>query len=218
MAGRIIGYTVLGVLALILLILLVPVGLSAVYDGKWDVSVRVFGIPFSLTKPKPPKKSGQAPKKETAPSLKPSALSELVKRVSDDIKQNGIEAIKRYIRTVRLLCEERVFTRLLRTVTADKFKLALFITAADASQTALGVGEVCAVLYPAVTTLQNFMKIRKRQVTVTPDFLADTVRFETDIVVHTVPLCFLWALGRAVRIYRKHPFLPKTGEESNNGK
>ncbi|MBQ9964717.1 MAG: hypothetical protein IJP14_06315 [Clostridia bacterium] len=205
----IIGYGVLCLIALLLVILLIPVFVRVTYQEDLHVCVRFIGIAVYRY---PSDKPSKAAKSE---SDKPNAaLSDLSERLKRD-------SVGETVRLCKQLADLAVSTvrRLLRTVTVDKLYLAMFIAGSDAAQTAQKTGQVCAVLYPAVTAAQQtVLRIKRREITVTPDFLAENGRVTADITAHVIPLfavCIaLWTLTRYGAITKRNKEVPCHGKQS----
>ena len=111
--------------------------------------------------------------------------------------------------------------RVLSSFTIDNLKLQLYVASVDASTTAQMVGRICAVLYPALATIQSAVKIRRREVTVTPDFLAEKSTVSADMKLHVIPYRLLWAVIRVwpdFHAWRKTYFVIHSKEEQKDGK
>ncbi len=192
----IIGYSLLGLLGLLILLLVLPVFVRVQYREELTVCVRVFGIPIyryssSDEKPKKPKKSKKkstAKQKKKSEKKKDGFFAELAK----DLKTEGISAVVGTIKAIAGLTVGAV-KRVLRAVVVDRLQLQLFIASEDAAATAINTGRVCAVLYPPLTALQSVLRIRRREVTVTPDYLAEKGRVVADVRFHAIPIRILWA-------------------------
>ena len=200
---EIVGYSIVGIL-LLLLLLLVPVYARGIFDGEFRVCVRVWGIPVY-----------RYSSKEKAPSSartdKPSPLG----TVADGLKRDGVGATITYIKELTRVAVGTV-RRLIAAVTVDKLCLQLYVTGSDAAQTAENTGRVCAFLYPTVTTLQQtVLRIKKREITVTPDFLGEQGRVSADITAHVIPLRILAVVVWSAVRYRKiQKEVPQNGKQS----
>lgn len=219
----IIGYSLLGLLGLLILLLILPVFVRVRYQDELTVCVRVLGIPvyrYSSSEEKPDKpeklkkkkKAKDKPKKEKE---KHGFFADLAK----DLKNEGAAAVIRTVKAVVKLATGAL-KRVLKAVTVDRLQLQLFIASEDAAATAINTGRVCAVLYPALSALQCGMRMRHRAVMVTPDYLAEKGRVIADVRLHVIPIRALWAalwtvlkLGTVMDTMTK-----KTKEEHEDGK
>ncbi len=208
----ILGYALLGILALLVLVLVVPVGVRAVYDDTLRVTVRVFGLPLITLKPtdRPEK-----PEKEDKPAEKKAGPLD---RLSRSLQEDGVGETVRLVQALARIAGTAV-RRVLAAITVDRLRLQLTVASADASVTAQLHGRVCAVLFPALTTVQAVLRIRHREVTVTPDFLAQNGSARAFITAHAIPIRLLWAAFIAWLAYRKlqKTHFVKSKEEQNNG-
>lgn len=205
----ILGYVLLGIAALLVLVLVVPVGVRVIYDDTLRVTVRVFGLPLiTFTPSKRPK----AP--ETAD--KPNAKKEgPLARLSRSLKEDGVGETVRLVQALARIATTTV-RRVLSAITVDRLRLQLTVASADASTTAQLHGRVCAVLFPAVTTIQAVLTIRHREVTVTPDFLAHNGSVRAFVTAHAMPVRLLWTAWVGYRNVQKTRFVISK-EEQNNG-
>lgn len=189
-------YSLLGLLALLVAVLSVPVYGRVTYDGEFKVCIRVLGIPFTLMprpEPKeetPPAKSTSAKKKE--PAKKPSKLKEL----AELMKQDDLGGTLHFIGEVAKLAGKTV-GRLLRSITVNRLDLQMRIATDDVATTAQRYGQVCGVLYPALALIERWVRIRRRHLRVEPNFLVEesAVRFDIRLQVS------LWRLlGAAIAL------------------
>ncbi len=216
----VIGYILLSLLGLLLFLLIVPVFARLQYREELTVRVRVFGIPayrYSSAK-----KSAELKRKADKPADKPKKeknplLDDLAKRLKTESVGAAVEELRALARIVGGAAR-RVF----KAVTVDGLQLRLVIASEDASATAQNVGRVCAVLYPSLTAIQSVIRIRRREVTVTPDYLAEQGSVTADVLLHVVPIRLVWAALCALVSYMilqsRKSALVKTREELENGK
>lgn len=196
----------LAIPAALLLLLCLPVFVTVRGTQELRVRVWVLGIPLTvLDSSRPEKPSKQTKKPSVKPSKKkkeqkkPSFLQELRQKW----KHEGASATIEYVGELLRLITGTV-RRFLRIVSADKLCVNLFVAADDAAETALRVGKLCSVVYPAADLL-NFLlcRVRRRKVTVTPDFLATKTRVDLQITLHVIPLRVIGVLfGTVWRFFR----------------
>ncbi len=201
-AGRIVLYSVLGLLALalllLLLLLLVPVSVCISGDSPWRVRVRVLGIPLTLVpaKDKPArtkKRSNKKAKTDQSPPKKPSKAAQIKEELRAAFRQDGVAATARYLQRLAELAGQAA-GKMLRAITVDRLRLRLLVVVQeDAAETALLYGRLSGVVYPAVAVLERFMRIRRRDVRVEPGFLQTCGRVTADVRLHAVPVRLLWA-------------------------
>ena len=189
---EIIGFCVLGILLLLLALLIAPVYARLTFRDELRLCIRVWGIPIFRYS------SDEEAAKTADEQTKPSKLHSTAER----LKTDGVRTTLHLVRKLTALAAGAV-RRLLAAVTVDELCLQLYITGSDAAVTAENTGKVCAVLYPAVTTLQQtVLRIRKRAITVTPDFLAEEGRVSADVTAHAIPLRIVMIAIRLASRYR----------------
>lgn len=205
-AVKVVLFSLLGLVGLVILLLAIPVYVSVTGHGDWRVRVRILGIPVTLfprkSKPQQAKKSKpkSASKKDAAG--KPSRADRLTAELREAFRRDGVAATAAYLKRLAALAGQTA-GRMLRAVTVDRLHLRLVIAAEDPADTALQYGRLCAVVYPSVAVLEKAMRIRRRDVRVEPGFLQIAGQVQADIRLHTVPLRLLWALLIFVIRYTK---------------
>ncbi len=167
-------YILLGLAALLLVLLLVPVWVRLTYDGALRVRLWVLGVPVTVY-PRERTASESAKPKEKA-AEKPSKLQEL----ADLLRQDDIEGTLSFLQEAARLIG-RAARRVLRAVTVDRLWLQMRIATGEADTTAQRYGQVCAVLYPTLEWMGRLLRIRRRDLRVEPNFLMDTCALRVDI-------------------------------------
>lgn len=206
---EIIGYGVLTMLFLLLALLVVPVYARITFSDALRLCLHVWGIPVFRYSSEDDTAQPASPAVE---KTKPSPF----RVIADRLKADGVGATLKLMRELMRLAAGTA-RRLIAAITVDKLCLQLYIAGSDAAQTAENTGKVCAVLYPAVTTLQQtVLDIKKREITVTPDFLAEEGRAVADITAHVVPLRVLII---AIGLFFRYLIITKRNKEvSRHGK
>ncbi len=218
----IIGYSLLGLLGLLLLLLIAPVLVRVRYREELTVCVRVLGIPvyryFSNEEPKQKKPKKRKDKPAGKPKKKKEKKDGFLVDLSKQLKTEGVGAV---VATVKALAGLAVgaLRRVMKATTVDRLQLQLFVASEDAAKTAQTTGAVCAVLYPSLTALQSVLRIRHRAVTVTPDYLAEKGRVVADVRLHVIPIRMIWAaLWTVLKMGAVFDKTKKPKEEQGNGK
>lgn len=208
----ILGYVLLGIAALMVLVLVIPVGVRVVYEDTLRVTVVVFGLPLITITPTDRPEAAETADKPDGKKAAP------LEQLTRSLKEDGVGETVRLIRELARIAGTAL-RRVLAAITVDRLRLQLTVASTDASATAQLHGRVCAVLFPALTTVQAVLRIRHREVTVTPDFLAQNGSVRAFVTAHAVPVRLLWAALTAWIAYRKlqknHTVKPK--EEQDNG-
>lgn len=194
-------YILLGVLGLLLLILLLllflPVYARIRYDGELRVKLWVLGIPITLL-PAAPKRESPAKEKPVS-KKKPSKSKELKKELTASFRRDGVGATLQFLKQLAAIAVKAV-GRMLRGVKVDDLHLELMVAGSDPATTAVRYGKVCSVLYPALSAAEQVITVRRRQLRVEPNFLAENSGIYVDIRLHVwvfrVVGAGLWLLCR----------------------
>ena len=146
-------FVLLGLIAVMVLVLFVPVYGRIRYDGEWRVSLRVWGIPIPLLPAAEEERETPAAVKKKQ-KKKSSSKKEELKQL---FREDGLEGTLRLFGRLAVLAGKTA-GRLLRAVTVDKLELELLVAAEDAADTAVRYGQVCGVLYPALAAISGPVK------------------------------------------------------------
>ncbi len=201
-------YGLLGLFLLLLIVLLIPAFLQLDFSEELTFCVRILGIPvFRFSSDKPTKTKEQTVPKTATENEEQS----LWKTVAQTLKSDGVTATVQYVQKGASLVTGAV-RKVFRIITMDKLIIKLTVASEDAAHTAQDTGKICAILYPAITTLQSVLKIKRREVTVTPDFLAEKGRVEIHVLAHAMPLRLLWV---GFGLFRQYSAWQKTIKKEN---
>ncbi len=210
-----VGYSFVGLLLLLLILLLIPAKIELHFVKEFTLCIRWLGfriVHFSSTdetKKSDSEREEDKPKKES-----------LLQSVANTLKNDGVSATVHYLQQGAALAAGAA-CRLLAAVTVDVFVVKLIVASSDAAATAQNTGKVCALLYPAVTALQNVVNIRRREVTVTPDFLAEKGQAEVFVKAYALPiriLCVGLSILRQYSVWRRSIKNNRNEEEVGYGK
>ncbi len=203
--AQIVGYVLLGVLALIVLVPAFPVFVRLTFKEELAVTVYVLGIPvfrFSSANSKPKEEKPRPEKAKPPAQDKPENPNNPLPRLAQQLKTDGVGTVLHTVGELARIAGG-AFRRVLRAITVDKLALHLTVAGKDAADTAQTTGKICAVLYPGLSVLQYALRIRNREVTVTPDFLAEKGTARADATAHVVPYRLVWAALWAFLAYRR---------------
>ena len=189
-------YSLLGVFAALIGALSVPVYGRITYDGVLSVRMWVLGIPFTILPQEKTEKKKRPAKKSAAKEKKPSAFQEL----AGLLKQDDIGGTLHFLGGVAALASKTI-GRLLRSITVSQLDLQMRIATDDVSVTAQRYGQVCSVLYPSLAIIEQWVRVRRRNLRVEPNFLMETSAARFDIRLHVslwrligAALALLWGL------------------------
>lgn len=211
--------TVLAIILLIFLVLfllsLFRVKLTAKYEDKPIVIIKVFFLKFKFPSEKKAKKKKPKKKKSSPKKKKTDKKQEKDKKQSKNpIKQlwdkKGLTGFLDILKEL-LALSKGVLKGFFNRLVIHNFDVKITVCGEDASDTALGYGTACAVVYPLMGRLYNALNIEDYTVDVQCDFSEDSkttvyaYAFGTIRIIHIVIIA-LKALFRALKTYFKMKF------------
>lgn len=192
------------ILLTLLLLLLLPIGARFRFDGESRLTVRYAGIPvwrFSSEKAaKKAKKRAKAPPSGTEKKPKKAKKSRALSELTAQLKEQGASAVVAFVKELARLLTTTA-KRLLRTLHFGRCTVRVAVATPDAAETALRYGKLCGVLYPAQATVTHFLRIRRLDFAMKPDFLREKDEVQADIRLWALPLSLLWAAVRTLFAY-----------------
>lgn len=180
------------VLGVFLLILVLPVSARVAFHGELRIQVRVLAIPFTVYPRKEKKKREARKAGRKRPAPKKTKKKDGLSSVGAMLKEDGVGATARYLSEMAALVKTAA-VRVLRAITVRELKLRLTVGGEDAAQTAIRHGALCGAVFPALAALEGSMRVRRREVQVTPDFVYGESRANLDLRVSAMPLRLLCA-------------------------
>ena len=187
LALKIIGFVLLGLLALVAILLLVPVRLHVRYREEMATTLWVLFVPIRLLPKKEKPKAEETPdkpkpkKKAKADDDKQKKKDVLdLKQHAKELKENGVAAAVEWLKEIAgyLLTAT---DRLLKAITVTKLFARVDIAGEDAAQTALTYGKICGAVYPALGVVESKLKVKKQDVQIAPAFCAEKTQFAFDV-------------------------------------
>ncbi len=172
-------YIILGIIAFFVIILSIPLHLSLAYDDKIRLSVRYLFLKFELlpAKPKAKKeKSENVEQKEEKPKpagnkeKKPNPLLEMVKANGYDGMMTVLSNLMRILKIYG--------GKLFKSVIFDELDLYISVGTGDSAATAIKYGQTCQKVYPIMGYICSNNLVRKYDINVEPDFLANDTEGE----------------------------------------
>ena len=192
-------WIILGIVALLGLLLLLPLQIVLRYDPEngFFYRVRLLFVPLVRSdrpeKVDRPEKKPAAPKKEQPEEQKKSAVSDLLAflglgeintkaRAKAAISERGLTAVLGDVLAA-------IKTLLVRTGKClgcgvfQRFFLTVTIGGDDAADAAISYGTACAAVYSLVTLLEQSMTVRRRRVAVTIDDAQESGSVSLDLAL-----------------------------------
>lgn len=171
----------IGIIAFFVLILSIPIKVSLSFDNKIHLSVKYLFIKLDILPagpkkekaPKPkkdPEPKPEKPKDETPKEKKPNPIVEMV-------KANGYDGMMLVIKNLgRVL---GIYGgKLFKSVVFDEIDVYISVGTGDAASTAIKYGETCQKVYPVLGFICSNNIVKKYDILVEPDFLANKTENE----------------------------------------
>ncbi len=179
-------YIILGIIFFFTSILSVPLHITVGYDDKIHLSIRYLFAKINLlpakAKPKKEKPKKEAatkeekPKTESPKEKKPNPLLEMV-------KANGYDGMMTVLSNLA-----RIFKiyggKLFKSVVFDEIYLYICVGTGDAAATAIKYGQICQKVYPIMGFLCSNNVVKKYDIDVDSDFLANKTEGEFFFDMH----------------------------------
>ena len=186
----------IGIILVIFLILLIPVGVRAQYDEDFLAELKIGFVTIRLYPPKPKKpKKKKEKKKKPAPEKKEEKKEEKEKKPSL-LKEKGIGWFVDLLRQVAALAAG-VMRDFFKHLVIRNMQVSITYSGSDAGDTAVKYGCLCLSVYPAVSILADVAKCRHYGVDIAPNFDEDAKSvYFADIQVQ---IRIIWVVGLVFR-------------------
>lgn len=173
---------VAGILAFLFITVSIPVRVTIGYDRQFHLSVKYLFIshkffptdPNKKKKEKKPKKEKEPkeekPEEEKPKEKKPNPIVEMV-------KANGYDGIVSVIENLgRIL--KKYGSNILKSIVFEEIDVSIAVGTGDAASTAIKYGQTCQQVFPVMGYICSNYLVRKYDVNVEPDFLANKTQGE----------------------------------------
>ena len=222
----------IGIILVIILILMIPVGVRAEYNEDILVELKIGFVTIKLYPPKPkkPKKEKKKKKKKKPAPEKEEEKKEEKEKKPSLLKEKGVGWFIDLIRQIAALAGG-VMKDFFRHLVIKNMQISITYAGSDANDTAVKYGCFCLSVYPAVSILADVTKCRHYGVDIAPNFTegaksvyyADVwVRIRVFWVVKLVfkygfkVICILWSLRRG-KTKELDEMIQKNNELNNKG-
>ena len=174
---------ILGIIGLIVLLLSIPIKVSLSFDNKIHLSVKYLFVKLDILPvgPKKPKKPAK-PKKEPKPEPEKKEEDEAPKEkkpnpILEMVKANGYDGMMLVIKNLgRVL--GMYGGKLFKSIVFDEIDVYISVGTGDAASTAIKYGETCQKVYPVLGFICSNNIVKKYDIMVEPDFLANKTENE----------------------------------------
>lgn len=209
-------WIILGILALLVLLLVLPLRIYLKYDADGGLRYRVKYLFLTLAdsevpeKPEQPvKKAAEAEKKRSGSGMAAKLLSFLgledVSSAANAKKALNEKGLAEMIRGV-FGAVKALFSRISRLMCHGEFRrfdLRIVVGDTDCANAAMSYGELCAAVYPLLAFLESKLKFRRRNVDLRCDFSAESTEAVFDGQLNYRPVYLLGFLLGLVGQYLK---------------
>ena len=213
-------YIVLGIILFFALILLIPIGFLAGFEGEVKAVLKIGFISIPIYPPKP--KKAKKPKQEKPKQEKPKEKKPKEKK-PNLIKEKGIGWLIDTIREAASLAAGAMKS-FFKHLIIKRLNISISYCGKDAEDTAVKYGTLCLAVYPAVSVLVKAAKCRQYGVDIAPNFReGEESKYAVDIYVY-IRVVWIAALAlrygfkalRLVLSLRRGKKKPQKEEEKNN--
>ena len=171
------------IIGFFVLVLSIPVHVSVGYDNKFRLSVRYLFIKLNILpagekKPKKNKPKKEKPSKKEEPEKKPEENKEKKPNpILEMVKANGHDGMMLVIQNLGKVMG--IYGgKLFRSVVFDEIVLHICVGTGDSAATAIKYGKTCQKVYPIFGFICSNNLVRRYDIDVHPDFLANKTESE----------------------------------------
>lgn len=163
-------YILLGVLLLIFLVLLIPVGIQVKMNGESKILATIGFVKIQLVPEKEKKKKSE--KKKTSKKKKQKKTEKAKKepeKKKSKFSEKGLSWIVDIIKKAAELAKS-VLKGFFKHIIVKKMYVSIRVAEEDAAKTAVSYGYYCSAIYPSVSILAQSTKCKHYGVDIMPDF------------------------------------------------
>ena len=191
-------YIIGGILLFILLILMIPISFHFKYEGEPRLFLRYLFIKIRLV---PPKEKDNKPHQQEKEEKKPQEKKP--KNEKSPLKvlyeKQGLDRLIDIAKESASIVKD-TSKGILRHTVIKRFKIDLVIVGDDAADTALKYGYACAGIYPAISIIDSNIKLKRKEIDITPGFNETEMKIIVESKVNIRPLFFLGtAISAAIK-------------------
>ncbi len=169
-------YIILGILLFIILLMLIPIGIKAGFEGELKAYLKIGFIPIRIYPPKPKKEKKKKPEDEKSEEEK--------EKKPGLIKEKGIMWLVDVIREAAQLATGALKS-FFRHLQIKRLNISISYHGEDAEDTAVKYGYFCLSVYPAVSILVKASNCKQYGVDISPNFNdGEESRYAIDIYAY----------------------------------
>lgn len=190
-------YILLGIIALILLILLIPVHLRASYVGSLKADVSYAFVKFTLyptAKKEKKKKEPDKPKEDEPPKEEKEEKPKQDNILKKFYRNQGVEGVIQLVRDAAECVKRLLHTLIIRHLIIHDLYVRMDICGRHAAECAEKYGLVCGMVFPPLAYICSTCHVRKYDISVQPDYLATFSSAEFYVNLSIRPLAVIGAV------------------------
>lgn len=186
-------WILLGLLAVVFLLLLVPVHADVRYREKLELDVRYLFLRRTLlpAPEEPQAEKAEAPSKEKKPEAQKQKKNPMLEKLVRFKEAEGLSGLLHLAGDFLRLTGTSA-AKIIRRLKIRDFDLYVLTGDEDAAAAAILYGQACAVVYPAAEALFTLTKCRRRRVSVDLDYAVKTPAVQLAADVSIRPLFALF--------------------------
>ncbi len=199
-------YIVLGILLLVLLLLWLPIRITASYRERLELKISYLFLSFQLVPPpeesekkraRRERKEARAAKRESKKKDKGQKEQEHSSFFKELWQERGLSGFLHFMTETGKIAAEAA-RRILRHALLKRLDVVVEAGGEDAAAAALDYGRLCAVVYPVCGLLLDLCHHRRYQVAVRPSFHTGQVVIRMELVLRLRGFWLLTAGGRSL--------------------
>lgn len=168
-------YIILGIAVVIIILLICPVSVYIHYDGNTVFFIRYLFFKFHVM---PQKKENKKEKEVSENSDNKKEIKEEKKNPLLEYKdEHGWEGMIDILKTIAEIIAD-VLKKISRHIVIKKLEVNLMFVGEDAADSAVKFGEICAVIFPVISLIENNVKKCNHKEDISPGFLAEKTEYE----------------------------------------
>lgn len=195
-------YVLLGIIAAIVLLFSVKITMELQYGETFELFLKVLFIKIRLLPAKPKKKKPPKEPKEEPPAQDPQDDSPKEEKPKGEnfvmrfYHEQGFEGVVRFLKDILAATKTMLGDIFKRAFVVEKLFLDMRVAKEDAAQTAIAYGKTCAAVFPTVGRLCSTLRVRRYNVNIYPDYLANGSRASILFCVSVRPIKLTNAMVR----------------------
>ncbi|MBE6754849.1 MAG: DUF2953 domain-containing protein [Ruminococcaceae bacterium] len=168
-------YTLLGIILFIIVLFLIPVRVTAHYEGTFEMYVQYLFLKIRLF-PKEEKEKQPKKEKETKEKDDKKKQNKKPKEKGDNIfltfyNNQGFEGVLQLIADT-MNAVGGMFGGIFKHFVFRELYLEMKVSGSDAAETAIKYGKISSAVFPAMGYLCSKARVKKYNIDISPDFLA----------------------------------------------